>query len=524
MDDVQRVGPLALPHDRPPGGDGPKPDPPGEVAEGLLVQAPEEREPVDQLGGLHPPPGLEPEPRPPPDGPGPSAGGPGRPDPAADRGAPDEQGEGEEQRAAERAPAPEGGHEPAEDDPPEERRGPDREGGEGDPREPVGEQADLAAAEPLPRPELAEEVLAEEGEGPLPEVRHLDQFRGDPVPVELEERDQVHEQHEVVEDAEAVEGRGEWSPREGPHGERGGARRHELGEGSAERLEDPLPPLEHQALRGVHEERGGAEAEHEARALHASAEVDEGEGVPQLVEEREEVAQREQRQGLRDRGGPGEREPPGAVDRGEREEPGPRREDGHRAHRRGVVEATQAVVVEEADQPVRAPPLHREGPDRPPGDAGGAGPRLEGAAERLVHPQRPPVEEALLVEQLDQVGHAREVEVALLAEPLDHDLPDRPGAAVGPRRPAPGRSGAGRPRRPRPDGDGAWRRGRPRGGRRPGGRRTRPRPPSPTPRGRTGRRRRRARVRPRPVGPGRPRRRAGGAPRPPARRGRAPAG
>ena len=151
---------------------------------------------------------------------------------------------------------------------------------------------DLLPREPLPAADLLPQVVTDELHRLRAKIGYLDQIREDPVSVELEQRNQVQEDHEVVQERELVEGRRERPVRERPGERRRGAGDDELRVRPSERLHDPLAAVHHQAVGGVDEERGRSEVDHEPGALDASPVVHQDDRVTQLVHEREEVAHR----------------------------------------------------------------------------------------------------------------------------------------------------------------------------------------------------------------------------------------
>ena len=177
---------------------------------------------------------------------------------------------------------------------PEEVGRPEGEDRERDPGDRVPAEPPLLGCEPLPPAELVPEVVLHELERARPEVGDLDQVREDPVAVELQQRDQVQEDHEVVEERELVEEVRERAPGKRKTRQARDARDHELGEGSGGGLQDPLATIEHQAVRRLDEERRRAEVDHEARALHLPVVARDHDGVPQLVHERQEEREGEQ--------------------------------------------------------------------------------------------------------------------------------------------------------------------------------------------------------------------------------------
>ncbi len=263
--------------------------------------------------------------------------------------------------------------------------------------------------------------MSDEGERARPQVRHLDDVGEDPVPVELEERDQVEEQDEVVEEGELVQHRREPGLRERPHEQRRGAGQDHLRVGSGERLEDPLAPIEHQPVGRVDEEGGRAEVDHEPRALDPPPVVHEDRGVSELVDERQQVVQPQEDQRCDGRRAVGEREAPGAVDDDERAEPedrGRRRGD----LRPGPEEPAHTAVVEPSHEAVRARPVDRERPDELTGPPSEPRDRMQGALDGRIGVDVGRLEEPAHLQLPGEVGDRLQVEVPRLAEALDHDL------------------------------------------------------------------------------------------------------
>ena len=198
----------------------------------------------------------------------------------------------------------------------------------------------------------------------------------------------------------------------------------ELGERSGERLANSLRRIDHQPVRGLHEERGRAEIDHEPRALHPSPLVDQHDRVSELVAERQHPVQGdEDERGCRDRR-PGEGEVPGADDVQECDRSG--RGDGSKDDddRRGK-DPEQHVIMDPAHHPIRAGPFDRErlgelldlARDRRLG--------RDRTGDRGVDVQERGVEEPTHLELLHQIGDTAELEVAGVLEPVDDDLLDR---------------------------------------------------------------------------------------------------
>ena len=69
----------------------------------------------------------------------------------------------------------------------------------------VEPETDLLLGQPLTRPKLVPEVVLDELQRPRAKVGHLDQVAEDPVAVQFQQRDQVQEDHEVVDERELVQ-------------------------------------------------------------------------------------------------------------------------------------------------------------------------------------------------------------------------------------------------------------------------------------------------------------------------------
>ena len=199
---------------------------PCEVRQDVLGQVVERRELVDQLSGLDPPGGLEAEPDRPDHASYPAEDEPDQVEQASDHGP----GRGMPPRARG---APWSRSRPAtgsrirltEDHPPEDEGGVEGEDRERDPGDRVAAETPLLGRETLPPTELVPEVVLDELERARAQVGDLDQVREDPVPVELQQRDQVQEDHEVVEERELVEQIRQRPIREGEEREAGDTRR-----------------------------------------------------------------------------------------------------------------------------------------------------------------------------------------------------------------------------------------------------------------------------------------------------------
>ena len=159
----------------------------------------------------------------------------------------------------------------------------------------VPAESPLLRREPLARPDLVPEVVLDELEGTGPEVGDLDQVREDPVAVELQQRDQVQEDHDVVEERELVQQVCERTV---------GEERRSPGPPTPAMTSSVNGPADDwrirclrssiRAVRRLDEERGRAEVDHEAGALHLPVVVRDHDRVPELVHERQEEREGEQ--------------------------------------------------------------------------------------------------------------------------------------------------------------------------------------------------------------------------------------
>ena len=334
--------------------------------------------------------------------------------------------EEEEDLRADLAP-PEGEDQLTEDHPPEDEGGEEGEDRERDPRDRVAAETPLLRREPLAHAELVPEVVLHELERARTEVGDLDQVREDPVPVELQQRDQVQEDHEVVEERELVQEVRERSAGEEEDREAGDAGDHELGERSGGGLQDPLPPVEHQAVRGLHEERRRAEVDHEAGALHLPVVARDHDGVAELVHERQE-----EREGEEDRRFDGRVLTPEleiSRDRDVEE----RDQTGDRDHPRDQgdgppEERTQDVPIAESDQPVGALPVDREGLAEALELLASRRRRVQPIGDKLIGGDRGGIEEPSRVQREHQVGDRFRVETSAFPHPFHHELTDGPRA------------------------------------------------------------------------------------------------
>jgi hypothetical protein len=247
-EDEERVGSIALTEHRVLRWQGSEPYPTCEIRQHVFGKVLERGEPVDHLCGLDAPRPLASEAHPLLEGSHALRERPDEGDHAADRRSGEEQREDGEQETRAEPPVPELAHDPAEDVLPEEERRVEREDREDEPHGSIQEQSDLLCAEPFADPELVPHVALHEGERARPQVSHLDQVGEDPVSVQLEERDEVQQDHVVVQDREAVQEGGDAGLREEEHDERGDPREGQLGERPGERLHHPLPPVEHQPV------------------------------------------------------------------------------------------------------------------------------------------------------------------------------------------------------------------------------------------------------------------------------------
>ena len=145
---------------------------------------------------------------------------------------------------------------------------------------------------------LCQHVVLDELERSLPEVGYLDRLGQDEVAVELQERDQVLEDQEVVERAELEHERCEGGVGEREQEERREPGEDHLGVRTERGLDDARPALEHQAIGRVHEERRRTEVQHEAGALDPTSIVHERHGMAELVRVRQDESEGEQDQGV----------------------------------------------------------------------------------------------------------------------------------------------------------------------------------------------------------------------------------
>ena len=281
--------------------------------------------------------------------------------------------------------------------------------------------------EVLPMSDLSEQVVSQEREGPRPKVRNLDHVGQDEVTVQLEQRDQVHEDQVVVQGRGGEQRAGQEPLREPPddQGRRGGE--DHLRERAGERREDLLAPVHHETVGTVHEERGGAEIDHEAGALDPSSIANDDERVPELVDEDREVVEHPQHDEARRERCTADREVAGRDKPGEHDHAGDRDERLQGDDRLAEREA-EAVVVEPLHDPVGIGPLDREGLRERSRPASALGHRVHRSRHELVDVPVPLLEEVPLVQGAHQVGDRVRIEVAGVVELLEHELLDRPRA------------------------------------------------------------------------------------------------
>src|ERR687888_1085041 len=200
----------------------------GQIVQRLDGDVLEHGDRVDQFGCLHAPFRLESELDPPPDRSDLSSRRIEKLDESSNERARDEGGEHDEKHARLQPARPQPAHEVAEHRLPVVVGGPKGEDREGDAEDAVRQEADVTLVESVSGHDLVDQIVAHERQRALTEVGDLDQVRQDVVAVQLEQRDQVHDHDEVVQDGELVHRFREDPARERPGDDRGEAREHEL--------------------------------------------------------------------------------------------------------------------------------------------------------------------------------------------------------------------------------------------------------------------------------------------------------
>src|ERR1700675_3562651 len=102
-------------------------------------------------------------------------------------------------------------------------------------------------------PKLVPEVMLGELQGSRPKIGNLDEIGQYPVPVQLEQWDEIQEDDEVVQQSETKQQLSERPLRQKEQQDRTSARQDGLCERTRERLQYPRAGVEHQPVRGVHE-------------------------------------------------------------------------------------------------------------------------------------------------------------------------------------------------------------------------------------------------------------------------------
>ena len=255
------------------------------------------------------------------------------------------------------------------------------------------------------------QIALDEVERTATQIRHLDQVGKDPVAVQLEQRDQVHEDDEVVDQREAIEERGEAAARRGNDHERGDAGQDHLRVGPRERLHDPLTAIQHQAVGGVDEERRRAEEDEEPRAEDTALVVGQRHRVPELVREGQEQPEGEEDQCLARGGVDRQLIAPRLLHADERDK-ADQRDERSEHHQHRTEEELQPSVVRALHEALGAPPgdpqVLREVPQLPPPGRGSIKVHLH---ERL-HIRSRRIEEPALAQRHDQSEHRGRVQIA----------------------------------------------------------------------------------------------------------------
>ncbi len=143
--------------------------------------------------------------------------------------------------------------------------------------------------------EAVDEVVAQQGEGAGAQARRVQQVGEQPVPVELDEGNEVEPDVEVTQRGEAVEviGDAEVGDRGDAHGEAGDGG---FDEGPGGGVDGALATGGEGEVGGVDEERRVAEVEQEAGAHDVASGVLDGQRVAELVQQQRDVEQDEQEQ------------------------------------------------------------------------------------------------------------------------------------------------------------------------------------------------------------------------------------
>jgi hypothetical protein len=225
--------------------EGSEPHTPGELVEDVDRHVVEHREGVNELRGFHAPVGLEAETDPPPDRAQSANDRTGQRDPTTDHRARDDQGESDQEDPRVRASVPQARDERPEDRLPVPIRAVEHEDRERDAKGRVQPEPNLPLGEVFAVDDLPKEIVSEECERSLAEIRDLDQVRQDIVAVELEQRDEVEDNQVVAECRGRVQRRREEPVREPPNDQRRGGGQDHVGERPGERRGDLLPAVHH---------------------------------------------------------------------------------------------------------------------------------------------------------------------------------------------------------------------------------------------------------------------------------------
>ncbi len=196
--------------------------------------------------------------------------------------------------------------------------------------------------------------------------------------------------------------------------------------GPADDLKDALSSFEHEAVRRLDEERGRAEVDQEAGALHLPVVVRDDDRVPELVHERQEESEGEQdrRFGRGAISSWSENCPEAATSTNAASPASATRPEtratGHQKNGR------RRVPVAEADEPIGPFPLDRKGLAEsfqllPTGRG-----RIEPIRDELVGREGSGIEEASPVQGEDEIGHEFGVEPTASVHPLYDEITDGP--------------------------------------------------------------------------------------------------